>query len=85
MAGSVKVNTNFMKINYILNHVLLVGKWNEKRKKIYMAHAKKYRKSHLIVVFKNQNGHDCLGKYSIVVINRIIQIRKIRSGVNKDT
>jgi hypothetical protein len=62
MAGSVQAKSNYLKINYILNHVLLVGKWNEKRRKLYMGFAKKFRKSHLIVVFKNQNGHDCLGK-----------------------
>lgn len=62
-AGSVQANTNYLKINYILNHVLLVGKWNEKRRKLYMGYAKKFRKCHMVVIFKNRNGHDCLGKF----------------------
>ena len=63
-AGSIKTMTNFPKVNYILKNVLLVGKWNEKRKKVYMSFAKKFNKHHLVVIFKNKNGHDCLGIFS---------------------
>jgi hypothetical protein len=63
--GSVKAMTNYPKIKYILTHVLLVGKWNEKRKKKYLEYAKKFQNNHMVVVFKNKNGHDCLGKIFI--------------------
>lgn len=63
-AGNLQVNTNYRKIKYILGHVLLVGKWNEDRRKKYLGYAKKFQKQHLIVVFKNPNGHDCLGSWA---------------------
>lgn len=61
-AGSIKIITNYPKIKYILTHVLLVGKWNEARRKKYLEFAKKFQNNHLVVIFKNKNGHDCLGK-----------------------
>lgn len=55
---------NYLKMNYIIKNVLLVGGWNAKRRKAYLEMVKANKKCHMLVVFKNKNGHDCLGMYS---------------------
>ena len=54
---------NYLKMNYIIKNVLLVGGWNHKRRQVYLEMVKANKKCHMVVVFKNKNGHDCLGKF----------------------
>ena len=54
---------NYLKMNYIIKNVLLVGGWNNKRRQVYLEMVKANKKCHMVVVFKNKNGHDCLGRF----------------------